>query len=248
MKRDHIDPYDLVPKYGQLADIVRQKIERGEWSGEEPIPSERELEEMYGVSRTTVRQALDTLARRGYLYRDHGRGTFVTQKKVQDSLQGFTSFTRDMKRRGLTPGQKILTFGPVEPPAHIRQQLGLRPEVATTLRIVRLRTADGQPIGTHTSYLGLKPDQGIERDELEAVGSLYELLETKFGLVAAEAEETIEATVADESEAALLAISPGEPLLLMKRTVSSQHHKVIEYAQVLYRGDRYQYYVHLARE
>ncbi len=248
MNRDHIDPYDLLPKYGQLADIIRQKIERGEWAGEEPIPSERELEEMYRVSRTTVRQALDVLVRRGYIYRDHGRGTFATPRKLQNSLHTLTSFSQDMQRRGLMPGQKILSFGQVEVSVQIRQQLGLPHGMTRALRIERLRYADGEPIGIHDSYLALGPDQVIERQELDQAGSLYELLETRFGLVAAEADETIEATVADETEAALLAINPGEPLLLMKRTVQSQQHEVIEYARVLYRADRYQYSVHLSHE
>ncbi len=248
MNRDHIDPYDLLPKYGQLADIIRQKIERGEWAGEEPIPSERELEELYQVSRTTVRQALDVLVRRGYIYRDHGRGTFATPRKLQNSLQALTSFTQDMQRRGLTPGQKILSFGQVEVSAQVRQQLGLPPEVTRALRIERLRYADEEPIGIHDSYLALGQDQVIEQQELDQVGSLYKLLETRFGLVVAEADETIEATVADETEAALLAINSGEPLLLMKRTVQSQQYQVFEYARVLYRADRYQYSVHLSHE
>src|SRR5512142_2655019 len=166
MNRDHIDPYDLVPKYGQLADIIRQKIERGEWGGEEPIPSERELEETYQVSRTTVRQALDVLVKRGYVYRDHGRGTFATPRKYQNILQTLTSFTQDMKRRGLVPSQKILSFGPVELSTQVRQQLGLPPGVAKALCIERLRYADGEPMGIHVSYLALGPDQVIAREEL----------------------------------------------------------------------------------
>lgn len=248
MGRDHIYPYDLVPKYGQLADIIRQKIERGEWGSGELIPSERELEGMCQVSRTTVRQALDMLVRRGYVYRDHGRGTFAALRKFQNSLHTLTSFTQDMKGRGLQPGQKILCFGRVELPAPLRQQLGLPDEMTGALRIERMRYADGEPIGIHDSYLPLGPDQVFERRELERIGSLYELLETHLGLVVAEADETIEATIADQHEATLLPINPGEPLLLMKCTVGSQQRQLIEYAKVLYRADRYQYSIHLMRD
>lgn len=246
-KIDYIDPYDLVPKYGQLANIIRQKIEDGEWGGEKPIPSERELEEIYNVSRTTVRQALGMLANRGYLYRDHGRGTFVVPKKLQNSLHTLSSFSDDMRLRGLKPGQKILKIEYISPPQNVRQYLDLPPEVTQVLFIERLRYADDVPIGIHLSYLPLQTDIDLLRTDLEAGGSLYELCERKFNLIPTEADETLEATVADDREAGLLEINPGQPLLLVKRTLWSQQRKVMEFVKVLYRADRYQYFVHLTR-
>jgi GntR family transcriptional regulator len=246
-KNEYINPFDLVPKYGQLANIVRQKIEDGEWGGDKPIPSERELENIYKVSRTTVREALGMLVNRGYLYRDHGRGTFAVPKKLQNSLQNLTSFTDDMKLRGLKPGQKILRNEFIEPNAKIRHQLDLPDEVNEVLYIERLRLADDEPIGLHLCYLPLSSTQAITNEDLENAGSLYELLERKYNLIPAEADETIEATTADEKEAELLGITPGQPLLLVKRTLWSQHRKVMEFVKVLYRADRYQYFVHLTR-
>ncbi len=247
-KIDYIDPYDLVPKYGQLANIIRKKIEDGEWGGDKPIPSERELEELYNISRTTIRQALSMLANRGYLYRDHGRGTFVVPKKLQNSLQVLTSFSDDMRQRGLNPGQKILKIEYVDPPIKVRYQLDLQPEITRVLYIERLRLADNEPIGIHLSYLPLQVDAvDTLRADLEAGGSLYELLERKFNLIPSEADETLEATAADDREAGLLDISPGQPLLLVKRTLWSQQRKVMEFVKILYRADRYQYFVHLSR-
>ena len=246
-KIDYINPFDLVPKYGQLANIIQQKIEDGEYGGDKAIPSERELEEMYNVSRTTVRQALAMLSNRGYLYRDHGRGTFVVPKKLQQSLHTLTSFSDDMRQRGLKPGQKILNIEYIEPTPKIRQSLDLPADTTKILFIERLRLADNEPIGIHMAYLPIQIGIDQLRSDLDSGGSLYEIFERKFNLIPTEADETLEATAADDREARLLEISPGQPLLLIKRILWSQQRKVIEFVKVLYRADRYQYFVHLSR-
>src|SRR5690606_24016866 len=105
-----VNPFSAVPRYYQLKDILLQKIENGEWLPAQAIPSERELETLYNVSRTTIRKALDILVSKGYLYREHGRGTFVAYPRLQQSLHSLTSFTDDMKRRGLEPGQRLLSM------------------------------------------------------------------------------------------------------------------------------------------
>src|SRR5512147_1685093 len=114
-----VDPNDYTPKYYQLASILREQIEQGKLSPHETIPSERNLEQIYSVSRTTIRQAIDLLVRQGYLYREHGRGTFVSPQKLQKGISELTSFSEDMKRRGIVPGQKILEIGYVQPPASV---------------------------------------------------------------------------------------------------------------------------------
>ena len=120
-----IDPANIVPKYYQLANILREKILNGEFSAQDAIPSERHLEETYNLSRPTIRQAIDLLERQGYLYRVHGKGTFVSPPKLQKGMLELTSFSEDMRNRGLEPGQRILEFGIVTPSPKIAHQLGL---------------------------------------------------------------------------------------------------------------------------
>src|SRR5512132_1232439 len=103
-----IDPDDSLPRYYQLANILRERIADGKFEAHQPIPSERQLETIYAVSRPTIRQAIDLLVRQGFLYREHGRGTFVSPQKLQKGIAELTSFSEDMKQRGLVPGQKIL--------------------------------------------------------------------------------------------------------------------------------------------
>jgi GntR family transcriptional regulator len=242
-----LDPLNIVPKYYQLANMLRHKIEDGEWAPHEVIPSERQLEELYGLSRTTIRQAIAILTRQGYLYHEQGRGTFVAPQKLQKGLLELTSFSEDMQKRGLAPGQVILEMGIIEPPPKILQKLKLPDDTPKIFRLERIRLGDGQIMGLQTSYLALPEGATITRSELEKVGSLYAVLQDKFFIIPTEADETLEVTVASHREAELLQVSEGSPLLLSERVMYSQNRKAVEVVKILYRGDRYRYYVRLTR-
>jgi len=242
-----IDPDDFLPRYYQLANIIREQISNGKLEAHQPIPSERQLETIYSVSRTTIRQAIDLLVRQGFLYREHGRGTFVSPQKLQKGISELTSFTEDMKQRGLVPGQKILEIGIAQAPEKVLQHLELPEGSDQVLRIERLRLGDGLPMGLQTSFYCLPEGQTITRQELEEVGSIYKLLQEKFHLIPTEADETLEVTLATPREASLLQIEPGSPLLLSERTTYSQYRRVFEFVKILYRGDRYRYLAKLNR-
>ena len=248
MSEKRIDPFSYIPKYHQLFTILRTKIENRDWEPNQVIPSERELEKTYNISRTTIRQALSLLDDYGYVYRELGWGTFVAPPKLQNSLHDLTSFSDDMRARGLTPGQRVLELGYITPPKLVRQQLELPDSVEKVLYIERVRLADNMPIGIHFAYLPLPEENPISDGEIEEFGSLYDLLQSKYNLVPAEADETLEATIADADEAKLLEVAEGSPLLLIERTVWSQNRKTMEFVRVLYRGDRYKYFVHLSRQ
>jgi len=231
-----IDPDDVLPRYYQLASILRDSISNGEFEPHQPIPSERQLEVLYSVSRTTIRQAIGLLIRQGFLYREHGRGTFVSPQKLQKGISELTSFTEDMKQRGIVPGQKILEIGYVQPSEQVRAHLELQGANDQILRIERLRLGDDVPMGLQTSYYVLPEGQTITRQELEEYGSIYKMLQEKFHLIPTEADETLEVALATPREATLLQISAGSPLLLSERTTYSQYRRVIEFVKILYRG------------
>jgi GntR family transcriptional regulator len=243
-----IDPTNIIPKYYQLANILREKIENGEFRAQDAIPSERQLEEQYNLSRPTIRQAIDLLERQGYLYRVHGKGTFVSPPKLQKGMLELTSFSEDMRNRGLKPGGRILEFGFMKPNSKVARQLGLNAREDQVLRIKRLRTGNEEPIGLQDSYLALGKNQVITREEIEQKGSIYAILQQKFGIYPTEADETLEVTLATPEEAELLQIPINSPLLLNERTLWSQDRKAIEFVRILYRGDRYKYFVRLTRK
>lgn len=242
-----IDPFDAVPKYYQLASILRQKIEDGEWQPRSPIYSERQLEKIYNISRTTIREAIDHLVRQGYLYREHGRGTFVSPQKLQKGLMELTSFSEDLINRGMKPGQIIRSLSKIQPSSKIMQKLELEPG-RNVIRIERIRLGNDVPIGLQISYVALKNEESITIEELENSGSLYRILYEKFHIMPTEADETLEVTLATPEEAILLQIPENSPLLLNERLLFSQYRRPIEFVTILYRGDRYRYYIHLKRD
>ena len=242
-----INPFNAVPKYHQLATILRGKITEGEWKTHSPIPSERQLEPLYNVSRATIRQAIELLIRQGYLYREHGRGTFVSPQKLQKGIQELTSFSEDMRSRGMEPGQILLEVTEEQPSEKVRRQLEITSGDQRVLKIDRVRLGDGTPMGIQTSFLLLPEGQSLTLEEVEKNGSIYSLMTEKFHLIPTEADETLEVVLATAREAKLLGIPESSPLLLTERTTYSQNRRPFEFVKILYRGDRYKYYVRLTR-
>ena len=241
-----INHNNAIPKYFQLASILKSQIEEGEWKPRQSIPSERQLELHYKVSRPTVRQAIEYLEKQGYLYREHGRGTFVSPQKLQKKMLELTSFSEDLLRKGILPGQIICSINHVAPSEKILSRLELPPE-SSVLRIERIRLGNDLPIGLQTSYVVLGDDQQIDKDDLKHFGSLYRVLEEKLNIIPTEADETLEVTLATPEEAELLQVQAGAPLLLNERLTYDQNRKPVEFVKILYRGDRYQYVIRLTR-
>lgn len=241
-----INHNNAIPKYFQLASILKSQIDAEEWRPRQPIPSERQLELQYKVSRPTVRQAIEYLEKQGYLFREHGRGTFVSPQKLQKKMLELTSFSEDLLRKGIQPSQIIRSIDHVVPPESILKRLELPPE-SSVLRIERIRLGNDVPIGLQTSYVVLADDQLIDEVDLKQYGSLYRILEEKLNIIPTEADETLEVTLATPEEAVLLQIKAGAPLLLNERLTYDQNRNPVEFVKILYRGDRYQYVIRLTR-
>ncbi|HEX6523790.1 MAG TPA: GntR family transcriptional regulator [Streptosporangiaceae bacterium] len=231
-----------LPKYYQ---VKRQLLDlTAAMEAGSPVPPERELARHYGTSRTTVRQALAELVVEGRLLRMQGKGTFVAKPKVAQALE-LASYTEGMRAHGLHPQTKILDIGYVTADDQLAALLAVRPG-GRTLRVHRLRLADGEPMSIDTSHLPARRFPGL-RKELERHRSLYETLRTAYGIQLAEAEETIETVLADPEEARLLGVDPGLPLLLLSRHAFDINGEPVEWAQSWYRGDRYKFVTKLRR-
>lgn len=238
-----LDKNHPLPLYHQLKQTLRERIEQGEWKPGQRIPSERELCETYRVSRMTVRQAVTELVNENLLWRDQGRGTFVSKPKIQKLLSRLTSFTEDMRARGKQAGARVLRLelAPAKPAvAHALQIAENQPVVL----IERLRLADDEPVGIETSHLSFERCEAILHEDLSR--SLYELLTSKFGQFPTHAEEQLEAAACSAHEAELLGVRRGTPVLSIKRTTLNQELRPIEYVESTYRGDRYVFYARLS--
>ncbi len=233
-----IDKTSPIPIYHQLEEYIKSQIEIGELKPDEAIPSERVYADLFKISRMTIRQALTNLVNDGYLYRQKGKGTFVNQKKVEKSLQGMTSFTEDMKERGLTPGSRLVSFEIIPASRQIAEKLRLG-EHTPVFEIKRVRLADDAPLALETTYLPANLVKGLTEEIINR--SLYEYIEEKLSLTIHEATQEIEAAIAKEHELRLLGIDRGSPVLLIHRSSYLKDGTPFEYVKSAYRADRYKF-------
>ncbi len=240
-----LNKHSFTPLYHQIEQALRRQIEEGELAPGQAI-SERELSEVLGVSRMTTRQALRGLRDEGLIYTERGRGTFVAEPKMNVHTRQLLGFSEDMRRRGLTPSSRVLSFGRFVPEDPIGQKLGLGAG-EEAYEIVRLRLADRIPMAQETCYLPVRLCPRLKRSDLER-GSLYHILEESYGVRLAHADEVLEAACATRQEAALLSISPRSPILVVERTVYDADDRPIEFVRSVYRGDRYQASIKLRRK
>jgi GntR family transcriptional regulator len=235
----------VTPLYHQLAQTLRAQIRSGAIPAGQQLPPERELMEIYQVSRNTVRLAIDALEREGLVDRDQGRGTFAAEPKLQLGVMRLTSFTEDMLERGLTPSSRLIECRTELPPPAIAEKLQLLPN-EPALMIVRLRYADAEPMALNSSYFSLAQCPTLAEDDLEQ-GSIYDLLNRKYGITLAKAEQTVRARNATPQEASLLNVKAGTSLLVVEGTVFSSDNHAVEHLRSLYRSDRYEFRVNPLR-
>ena len=230
------------PLYRQVAAALRAEIEAGLQPGA-AIATEVELERRFGVSRITVRKAIELLAQEGMLVRRQGSGTFVTRRVVTEELGALHSWTDSMRLQGLEPQTVDCEMLRVAPPAWVAQALHLDPQAPEpVLRIQRLRYADGEPLCLMLDYLRPRFVPGLETEGLPGE-SLYETLERRYGLTLARVEDTVTARVATVMEARLLGLVAGAPVLYVTRITYLPDDIPIDAATVVARADRYAYRV-----
>jgi GntR family transcriptional regulator len=200
------------------------------------IPSERQLGVDLGVSRLTVRAALDELVREGYLVRRRGAGTFVAEPKVAKGID-ITSFSDDMHARGLTPGSRTLELRAVPAGARLGRILHVSPSEAV-VAVKRLRLADGEPMAIELLHVRSSLVPGLTGIDLEE-NSFYELLSSRYSVAIVGGTQTVEPTVTNEEESATLGVPLHSPALLFERVTRTADGDVVEYTSSTYRGDRY---------
>ncbi|MCR2824965.1 GntR family transcriptional regulator [Microbacterium sp. zg.Y909] len=222
------------------ADLVRRHLMSVIDAGlpvHEKLPTERELADEFEISRLTVRRALDQLENEGWVYRVQGAGTFVSERTIIKSFE-LTSFSEDMRSRGMVPGSLPVSVAIVPAGQRISYALNLTPSDSVA-HIRRVRTADDAPMCLENAWLPEPIVPGI----VGALGesSLYELLEQRYNVQIERADQIIRATVLDPDVAALLNVPAFSPAFLVSRTSYDVRGRAIEYAESLYRGDRYSY-------
>src|SRR2546421_3909385 len=210
----------------------------------EAIPSERKLSTDLGVSRLTVRAALDDLVREGQLVRRHGSGTFVSQPKIAQQVT-LTSFSEDMRRRGMVPGSRTIDLREEHAGARLGWALNISPDARVVL-IRRLRLADGVTMAIETLHVPAALVPGLTAEDFEN-SSFYDLLHQRYGIVIGSGIQSIEPTVTNEEESALLGVPLHSPAFLFERTTQTPQGQTVEFVRSVYRGDRYRLVAELSQ-
>jgi GntR family transcriptional regulator len=223
-----------VTKQSETRDRVLDLIDQ--LSVGQAIPSERQLSADLGVSRLTVRAALDGLVREGYLIRRRGAGTFVSEPKIAQELT-MTSFTDDMRARGMEPGSRTLELQVTPAGARLGRLLHVSPSEPVVVA-KRLRLADGHTMAIETLHVRSSLVPGLTAEDLER-GSFYELLRERYGIRIVDGVQTIEPTVTNEEESRALGVPLHAPAFLFERFTRGEDGQPVEYVHSIYRGDRY---------
>jgi GntR family transcriptional regulator len=201
------------------------------------LGSERELAERYGTSRSSLRQVLAALEEAGLVDRAIGRagGIFISHGQVQRSLSDVVGVPAFLANQGYIAGTRVLSTKITVPDRTTQQALRIGPE-DFVIEIQRVRLADGSPISLELAQFPAEAFPGLLERELG--GSIYEILETHYGLVTSRADERIEAVNATPEESTLLGIKQRSALLLITRIAYDQHGAPCEFSRDLFRGDR----------
>jgi GntR family transcriptional regulator len=229
------------PRYLQLRRHIEKGIQNGALPADNQLPAEREIAIATGLSRVTVRKAVETLVSDGLIIQRRGSGSFIAGAvpKVEQTLSHLSSFTEDMARRGLTVESKWLERGLFMPSPQevLSLGLGLNDSVA---RIARLRSADGMPIAIERASL----PQDLVPNPLQVENSLYDFL-GKNGHRPVRAIQRISATNLQASDAGFLEVEVGVAGLKIERTSYLPSGRVVEFTQSIYRGDAYDFVAEL---
>jgi GntR family transcriptional regulator len=229
-----------LPLYYQLKEALKQQIRSGHLAPHTAIPSEPELVSSYHVSRATVRQALSELVHEGLLYRQHGKGTYVCEPRVQQNVSELSSLSQELQKRGRRPGGLLLVAELVRGSEQVRQKLGLT-DTEQAIRLERVRSADDLPIAHEIDYLPYPRAASVYERAKELVdGSLYTLMAFE-GLNPSIAEQTLRADQPDARTAELLRIDQSEPGIRLYSTLFDQTGLPIAYSESFFPGSRYDF-------
>lgn len=234
-----LDEESKIPLYYQITEALLERIKEGDLKPGDALPSERELCEMYSVSRGTIRQAVQALAEKDYIRRKQGKGTMIKHPTLHHDLIGDYSFGAGIMRQGMSVSSIVLAHGVVIGKRSITNRLHLESK-ADLIRLHRVRCANEEPWIIEESYLPRKYFPDLEKYDFSR-SLLTEILAKHYHTRLKRIEAFIEPTTADEEHARLLGIRIGSPALVLDRVMFNDENKPVLYNQSFVRGDRCRY-------
>ncbi|HSV27069.1 MAG TPA: GntR family transcriptional regulator [Sedimentisphaerales bacterium] len=241
----NLNPQGPVPLYIQLRDLLLRLIRQGKFKPHDQLPSERELGEEYGISRMTVRQAVQALVHDGIIYTRVGKGTFVGDLRFEQD-HTLSGFSEEMQSLGKTTSSRVLEAATIPATAELAGILQVHPN-SSVICLVRLRIANGHIIAHEKAYL---PHSMVPNllDHDFSVESLYAVMHQEYGLKLVTAEQTVVAALANRQEVRMLQLKSPAAVLRMKRITRTDQGEVAEYTESLYLGERYELKITLSKK
>ncbi len=240
-----INREDSQKLYVQLFNILRGRIEAGEWIVDSQIPTEEELCKVYDISKATVRLAIAELARQGYLKRQQGKGTFVCKRIIPEGISMLTSFKENMLEAGVQFSTKVLAQTSVMPTDDIDIKLNI-PEDKHIIYIKRLRLVDEDPVLLQETYIPHQICSPLLEDDLEN-NSIHELLEKKYGIKITRVQGYISTIYLNNDEGMLIGLPEGSCALFLEQYFYSGDSQ-ITYTRSVKRSDRFRFFIELERK
>ncbi len=243
VKKFVVDRNSSAPIHQQLYRYIKECIEDGTYAEKEVIPSEKDMQESFGVSRITIRRAITDLEHDGYLRKIRGKGTFVEPIKKEKPLSTFSSFSGAAKVKGDKPGSIILSCKKVEASIKVADRLRIDPGEKVTF-LKRLRLLNGKIIALHTTYISPRLGFDIKTEDFDSSTSLYEYLENK-GISLGSADETLEVKYSTSEMKKDLFLEETQPLVYKERVTFDIKGNPIEFSENSYIAETYKYYIHI---
>lgn len=224
------------PLYVQLEQILHERIVSGQWAPGQRIPSENELNKMFGLSRMTVRGVLTKLVGDGLLVRVPGKGTYVATPKISTVSPAYRGVREQLESQGYETSTRLISLTLETPSSGVRERLALADDEETYV-VVRVRSVGGEPISLHRSYVPARLAPGLDGHDVVA-NQLCVVLEEHYGLPMRRVHEDLEAVAVTIAEARHLGMRRGEPALQLQDVIFDALSRPFEYSSIVFRGDR----------
>jgi len=234
------------PLYSRVETVLASEIDNGDLKVGDQLPTEDRLIARFGVSRITVRRAIQNLVSRGLVEIRRGKGTFVAAPRIIQELRELSGFVEDMHALGRKPTARVIGKEIVIAEVAVASQLALT-KGERVVRIRRVRLADGIPLSFDETFLPLEIGKKIITNNLK-VEPIFSLLERKYDVPLIEAEYKLDAVAADTEVAAALKVKPRSPIFRIERTSYSTGGRPVDYERLYYRGDLVRFVTRLVRK
>lgn len=233
-------------RYFQIYQEIREQIEDGRIASGSQLPTEAELQKNYNVSRDTIRKALQKLEMEGIIHRRAALGTFVRSIKSVYALSSMSSFSEQMRSRGVVPSSDLKSINLTsEIRSDIREILRLGPEDSCYI-VKRIRRGDGIPMAYEETYIPAVLCPNIQK-HIDENASLYEIYENIYGLKIGDADIDLEAIIPPAKYQAALSLSKEKPVLFMRCSARQECGEPLYYVECYYSGDNYVFSAHVIR-